>query len=348
MQWPWKRVRSQDQLIVSWSDQALAFVEARQADGRFTVKRMDVVEQGTDSSKAFAERLSAMGLAGHPALAMLGTEQCMLLQIPAPAVPAEELRSAARYQIRDMVDTHLDDLTLDVLHVGDGQDKSAGQLFVVTAANTVIRDFMQLASAMQWSLPVIDVQEMAQRNLQTAWARASGLGERASAALVVVNDKQALLTISAKGELYYSRRLDLPAGFMAMPWGAAIGVEAAPVDAYTPVGEYVPDYGRPASGFGLEEAPDAGNDRAQRVLVELQRSLDLWDRTWTSLPLASVGVYAGGRSAELADWLRQGLGQPVSAVDPASLFEGVPAQSEAHQPRCLPLLGMLLRNGEPS
>ena len=348
MQWPWKRARSQDQLIVCWSGQALAFLEARQGAGGLMVKRMGLVEQGADSPKAFVERLGAMGLAGQNALAMLGTEQSMLLQIAAPAVPPDELRSAARYQIRDLVDTHIDDLTLDVLHVGDGQDKSAGQLFVVAATNTVIRDTLQLASSMEWTLQVIDVQEMAQRNLQTAWARAAGFAERANAALVVVNDKQALLTISAGGELYYTRRLDLPPGFMTMRWDGAMGMETAPLDAYTPVGEYMPDYGRATSGFGADESTSSSADRAQRVLVELQRSLDLWERTWTSLPLSGVGVYAGSRSVELADWLRQGLGQNVASMDPASLFTGVPELTEEHKLRCLPLLGMLLRDAAPS
>lgn len=345
MQWPWKRAGSQDQLIVSWCDQALAFVEARHGDGRYTIQRMGVVEQGSDSPKTFAERLTGMGLAGHPAMAMLCTEQSMLLQIPAPAVPAEELRSAARYQIRDMVDIHIDDLTLDVLQVGDAREKSTGQLFVVAATNTAIRELMQLASSMAWPLQVIDVQEMAQRNLQSAWAQQAGFAQKATAALVVANDKQALLTICAAGELYYSRRLDLPTGFMAMQWSGALGVEVAPVDAYTPVDEYVPDYGRPASTLGLEDTGPGGADPAQRVLVELQRSLDLWDRSWTRLPLASVSVYAGARTAELADWLRQGLGQSVAIKDPTSLFEGVPELSEAHKLRCLPLLGVLLRAG---
>jgi MSHA biogenesis protein MshI len=133
-----------------------------------------------------------------------------------------------------------------------------------------------------------------------------------------------------------------------MQWRGTLGLEAAPVDAYTPVDEYVPDYGRVASGLNLDAAPDANADRAQRVLVELQRSLDLWDRTWTNLPLATVSVYAGGRTADLADWLRQGLGQTVASRDPISLFQGVPELSEEHKLRCLPLLGLLLRSDDAS
>ena len=344
MQWPWKRKRSHDQLIVSWSGKTLAYVEAVNTGGRFSIKRMGVEQQGNDNLKDFANRVADLGLSRHSAVVMLPTEQSTLLQIAAPSVPPEELRSAARYQIRDMVDMHIDDLTLDVLRLGDGQDKSAGQLFVVAAANAVIREAMQLAEALEWTVRVIDVQEMAQRNLQSAWAKSGGYADGATAALVVVNDKQALLTICAKEELYYSRRLDLPAGFMAMPWGGGADIALEPVDVYTPVGEYVPDYGG-VSGLGLEDSSLGGDDPAQRVLVELQRSLDLWDRTWSSLPLVGLVVNAGRRSQELATWLSQGLGQGVASMEPAAMFDGIPELSEEDAIKCFPLLGVLLRTG---
>lgn len=343
MQWPWKRASSKDQLIVSWSAQQLAFVQAARADGGWVVKRMGVERQGEEKLKDFAARLIESGLGHCNAMFMLGTEQSMLLQIPAPAVPPEELRSAVRYQIRDMVDSHIDDLTLDVLMVGDGQDKSAGQVFVVAANNAVVRDAMQLAGAAEWDCHIIDVQEMAQRNLQSAWARKGGLADRATAALMVVNDKQALFTISAHEELYYSRRLDLPADFMTMQWDSDLQQASSALDAYTPVGEYVPDYGSPSSGFGVEDSTLGGNDRAQRFLVEVQRSMDLWDRTWTSLPMAGVAVYAGTRSQELAEWLARGLGHTVAVLDPAQLYEGVPELGEQERLLCLPLLGLLSR-----
>ena len=345
MQWPWKRASSKDQLIVSWDGQDLAYVLASVDGSTFAVQRMGVERLGTDKPKDFANRLSAMGLSGKNTLAMLCTDQCMLLQVAAPSVPPEELRSAVRYQIRDMVDMHIDDLTLDVLHVGDGQDKSAGQVFVVAAANVMVRDVMQLADDMQWDCRVIDVQEMAQRNLQSTWAKAAGFAMRATAAVMVVNDKQALLTITANEELYYSRRLDLPADFLSMQWDGTADQAAEAVDAYTPVGEYVPDYGSPSL---TADSAIGGNDGAQRFLVEVQRSLDLWDRTWTNLPMAGVAVFAGSRSADLADWLTRGLGHSVAPLDPASLFANVPELSANDGLRCMPLLGLLLRTGGAS
>ena len=348
---------SQDQLYVSWSGNTLAYVLAR--SGRGTVVEllgMGLERQGTDSLEDFAARLGTMGLSGHAATVMLCPVQSTLLQIAAPAVPPEELRSAARYQIREMVDLHIDDLTLDVLHVGDGQDKSASQLFVVVAPNAVIKGAMDLAGQMQWPVSVIDIQEMGQRNLQAALAARQGLADRATAALMVVSDKQALLTVSAKGELYYSRRLDLPEGFMAMSWGKEAEVfddpvdgyapvaEYAPVSDYAPVGEYIPDY---AGGLGVDSGAAAGAaaDPTQRFVVELQRSMDLWDRTWTQLPMAGLSVYAGARTVDLATLLTQELGQVVETMDVEGLFPALAAVGPQEKLACAPLLGVVLRDG---
>lgn len=348
MRWPWSRVSSQDQLVVSWSGQVLAYVRAKVgANGQIEVLQMGVERQGTDSREEFVERLKAQGLGGLNASVMLRPEQCQVLQIAAPAVAPEEMRSAARYQIREMVDMHIDDITLDVMYVGDGQDKSSGQMFVVTAANTVVREAMALAGTLQWQVAVIDIQEMTQRNLQSALAQQAGMVDRAEATLLVTDERQAVLTISAKGELYYTRRLDLPAGFMAMSWGHV--EEAAAADGFTPVTEYVPDYTPDSAGFGTEYTPGAAlatndADRVQRLVVEIQRSLDLWDRTWSSKPLNGLRVYAGERSAELASWLAGETGQKVTTLEVDALFTGIQGALPQDRAYCLPLLGALLRD----
>jgi len=348
MRWPWSRVSSQDRLVVSWAGQTLAFVRARAGTGgQIEVRQMGVERQGSDSRDEFVARLKAQGFGGLNTSFMLRPEQCQVLQIAAPAVAPEEMRSAARYQIREMVDMHIDDITLDVLHVGDSQDKSSGQMFVVTAANTVVREAMALADSLQWQVGVIDIQEMTQRNLQSALAQRNGMAERAEATLLVTDERQAVLTISAAGELYYTRRLDLPAGFMAMPWGHT--EEAVAVDGFTPVTEYVPDYTPDSAGFGTEYTPGAAlatndADRVQRLVVEIQRSLDLWDRTWSSKPLNGLRVYAGERSAELATWLAGETGQNVTALDVDVLFMGMQGALPQDRAYCLPLLGALLRD----
>jgi MSHA biogenesis protein MshI len=280
-------------MAFSWLGQELAYVGAAlRTDGNFEVLKFGVQRQGSDSPSDFARRLQGVGLKDRVAMAMLRPAQYQLLQIEAPAVAPEELRSAARYQIRDMLEAHVDDVTLDVMRVGDGSEKTGAHLFVVAAQNAVVRSVLDLGQSLQWDMSVIDIQETAQRNLQSAVARRDGRLDRATAALVLGDDRQAVLTISANEELFYSRRLDLPPGFLAGSWGQGATEVPAPVDAYAPVEEYVPDYSVGGVSYGTDythspaspgvEGPSAGGDEpAQRFLVEVQRSLDLWDRSWS-------------------------------------------------------------------
>ena len=227
--------------------------------------------------------------------------------------------------IRDR--SHVDDVTIDVMRVGDREPKSAGHLFVVVATNAVVRSVLELGETMHWSVSVIDIEETAQRNLQSALAAREGQPERANAALLLVDGQQAVLTFSANEELFYSRCFELPAGLLTSSWEqhsaapATPGVAVAGSGSFMPVEEYVPDYSvggvsygndysntgaaQPAPVAGAGGAASAGveDERAQRFLVEVQRSLDVWDRSWSSKPLGSIRVYAGERSAELATWL---------------------------------------------
>lgn len=330
MKLPWfgRRAQQRNGLVIAWDGQALAYVQAQRVGPQtYRIERLGVERPGADGPEAFARRLAGLGFKGLAAQAMLRPSQYQLLQIDAPAVPPEELRTAARWQIRDMVSQHVDDLTLDVLKVGDDQVRATGSLFVVAAANAEIRAVMQTAQALRCEVGVVDIHDLAQRNLQTAHARHLGRADGAHAAVAIVNDSQALLTICAHGELFYTRRIDLGVGLIQAAWGAS-------------------EDGDPGAGrVGLTLAPsDKRDEFVERLLVELQRSLDLWERTWPMLTLDHVAVQAGDHTAELAGWLGPRLGHTVLALDVSALFPGFEGGSDADRLQCWPLLGVLLRS----
>ncbi|MBC7681144.1 MAG: hypothetical protein H7172_02325 [Ferruginibacter sp.] len=307
---------------------------------------------------SFILRLQGLRLKNCEAQVMLWAEQYQLLQIDAPVVPPEEMRAAARYQIQELLHTHVDDSTLDVMRVGDGQQKGIGQIFVVAVANTVVREVMALGDAMQWNISVIDIQETAQRNLQSALARLEGHADRANAALVLVSDHLAVLTISANDELFYSRRLELPDGFLAAYWGPASEMADEPAEMpsnFLPLGEYIPDYSVGGVAYGtdysdtrttatstLSNGADI-DEKAQRFVAEVNRSLDAWSRIWASMALHGVRVYAGERTNDLLVLLGNGLDHKVQALDVGVLFPGFEAVTGEDAALCLPLLGVLRR-----
>ena len=321
-----RRLRQRDHLVYAWSEGVFAYVQARkERNDLFRVQRFGVIRQTPDGADDFSRKLTSLGWRGRgrarEAVAMLRPAQYQLLQIDVPAVPPEELRTAARWQIRDMVSQHVDDLTLDVLRVGDDQGRTSGGLFVVAAPNAEIRAVMDMAQKLHCEVKVIDIRDLAQRNLQTALARRLGVLARAQAAIGIIRGNQALLTICANGELFYSRRIELGEDFLGADWrqGAA------------------------ANGELTLSTGDLEADRGQRLVVEVQRSLDLWDRTWPQLPLDRVMVQAGARSEELANWLGQELGHTVLPMDVSPIFPGFEGGSDEDRRLCWPLLGVLLR-----
>lgn len=324
-----RRTRQTEQWVLAWDGQVLAYLQARrEAADRYRVQRFGILRSaGGGGQEGLAQQLALAGVRGKAVRFMLRPAQYQILQVEAPAVPPEELKTASRWQIREMVNLHVDDLTLDVLKVGDERVRASGSVFVVAAPNAAIRETMGAAEAGRCTVDVIDIQDLAQRNLQSAQARKLGAAERANAAIVISDDNQALLTICAYDELFYTRRIDLGPGFMQAPWGQ-----------------------RERDGDGvanlLLEPAGQDDERSQRLVVEIQRSLDLWDRTWPTLMLDRISVQAGPRTAEMADWLTRELGQKVTALDVTALFPGFETGSEADRQYCWPLLGVLLRGDD--
>jgi MSHA biogenesis protein MshI len=330
MHWPWQRARGDDRLVIACSVDTFSYAQAGR-DGRLC--RLGQLRADGDTAADFARRVRALGLPTREAWAVLPLADAQLLPVDAPAVRPEELKSAARWRIKDLVDTRLDELTIDVMFVGDDRARPHKQVFVAAARTGLIRELGERTRAAGLEVSVIDIAETAQRNLQGAQAEALGLGSRATAALVR-HGAQLLLTICAAGELFYARRLD---------WqDREVPAAAAPDLSLAAAAERLDfvDYGEDLSTGG------AAGTSATQVVVEVQRSLDVWDRSWPDLPLAALWVQVGEGSAALAAELEAGLGQPVSVLDPEHLFPGLAERAAAPDLReaLLPLLGALLRN----
>lgn len=333
MNLPWQRRARTDSLVIARSDQQFVYVQAQGT----RILRCGTELKGDADMTAFAHRVRALGLPSTEVLALLALGESQVLKIEAPAVPPEELKAAARWRIKDLVDTHLDDLTLDVMHVGDGRHKAQHQLFVVAAATRLVRELSEWSHAARLELSVIEIRETAQRNLQSAAAAARGRQAQASAALMVHGD-ECLLTICANGELFYSRRLAWQPDVLKAHHAPAM---SAQVD-------------HQSSGFAdldivdYSDEGNAGIDLAEAtppLVVELQRSFDVWERSSPDLPLDHLLVHANGHTAMLVELLSPAMPMPVTAFDADALFPGFAAAAGTAElsSAALPLLGALLR-----
>ena len=340
MKLPWTtRRRGRGRLVFARREADVCWVHAEGA----RVLACGLEPHAASDDADTARRARGLALPAAPATAVLPLGSCQLLQIEAPAVPPDELKAAARWAIKERIEGRLEDLTIDVMHVGDGRARSRGQLYVAAAATREVQALAQWSEAARVALDVIDIRETAQRNLQTAAMRARGRPERASA-MLVVHGATALLTIAAGGELFHARRLEWNPRWLDAP--AAPGVEVGMQDPMTNYADLdIVDYGaadHAATGAQGEVAP---------IVLEMQRSLDVWDRSWPDLPLERLFVHApdsaeqGGTDA-LAKLLGVTLPLPVEALDVDALFPGLDqaCASSAVRHAVVPLLGALLRD----
>lgn len=336
MRWPWGKQRNTLRLSVRCHDGSFAYVLTDQAQA--TDKPLEVLQWGVlrnlaEEPEARAKAIRSLGLHAGEVLALLEPSQYQILKVDTPNVPTAELKAAARWLVKELVDVHLDDLTLDVMHVGGDVQRTHRQLFVVAARNTAIKALSNTCEAADLNLNVVDSWECALRNVQTAQARADAMPERATAALLMQGE-QCLLTISVEGELFFTRRLDGDPRLTARATG---NLTPKPQEE-APLGfEYTP--GTSLSGMGM------GEDSEESVLIiELQRSIDLWERSWPELPLARLYLLTAEHGDQLASLMQRELGLRTMAIQLPTLFSGIAVDADAAElSECLPLLGAALR-----
>lgn len=140
---------------------------------------------------------------------LLAPGEYQLLQVEAPNVPEDELKAAVRWNIKDMLSYHVDDATLDVLQIPANKTGSQGKksLYVVAASNDLIERRIELFERAHINLSVIDIPEMAQRNIAALYEQ-----DGRALALLALDESGGLLTFSSDGELYLARRIEISVG----------------------------------------------------------------------------------------------------------------------------------------
>lgn len=212
---------------------------------------------------------------------ILGGRDYQMLAVEAPNVQPEELKSAVRFRLKDMLDFHVDDATIDVIDIPADKNATvrAHSMFTVAARNAVIEARQTLFANAKIDLAVIDIPEMAQRNF-SAMLEPEGRG----LAMLSFNEDGGLLTVTFGAELYLSRRID---------------VSAEQVD---------------------EADADKRNASFDKITLELQRSLDHFDRQFHYVTVSKL-VLAPLPSTALHDYLSSNLYMPVDTLNLATLLD---------------------------
>jgi MSHA biogenesis protein MshI len=238
---------------------------------------------------------------------LLPAGQYQLQLVDSPNVPEAEMKSAVRWRLKDVLDYPVDTATLDLLAIPvDKSPPGRGRSAYAVSARNQVIEARMKLFAAA-KIPLSVID--VPETAQRNLAQLYETGDRA-VALLSFSDDGGLLTFSAQAELYLSRRIEI-------------------------------------SLDQLTGAMPAMRDQLfERIALELQRSLDHFDRQFTNIPLVHLLLAPLPEELGLADYLAANLSAPVESVNLGDVldFHEVPELRErSEQMLRWQTLGMALR-----
>ena len=319
---PWRKRGAGSTLAVTLTDASIRYIFASESSARgATIVSWGIELRGNQSREAFLARLKGMLPKADRTIMLLDAADYQMLQMEAPNVPLEELAAAVRWRAMETLEGSPDDYTMDLLPLA-AESGRTGEVLVAVARNDVIRARMIDCERFGRQIRVIDVIESAQRNLLHA-VLLNESDHPPVAAVLIAAAGRALMVVSVQGQLYFFRRFEFDVDTLAV---AVDDNRAAMVSS------------------------SAGEESAERSMVQLHRSLDLWDISYPNLPLASIRIDAGSKTTAIVDRLVPETGVDTRALTLSSIFD-LPSGKKSppwQDPAYLPLLGAVLRPVEAS
>jgi len=248
----------------------------------------------------------------HRCTTLLRPGDYQVVQIEASAnVPESEARGAARWRIKDMIDYPVEAATVDAVFIPAAEGVGArAPQMLAVAARNEI-----IAASMK----AFNEAEIALEAIDIPEFAQRNLASRLELvgrglALLAFDERGGLITFSREGELYQSRRIELSLKSF----------------------EGVSDEQRKAL--------------YDRLVLELQRSLDHFDRQFRHITVARVMVTPVPGADDMRDYLSANLDVPVALVHLSEImdFPHIPELHEdARQAQCLQLIGAAMREESP-
>ncbi|VAX01656.1 MSHA biogenesis protein MshI [hydrothermal vent metagenome] len=237
-----------------------------------------------------------------------------LLLIEAPQVEASELKEAARWKIKDMIDFNIDDAVIDVIEIPNMKElKRTPMIYAVVVKREKVNDIVTLNEKCGSKLSVIDIPDMAQRNFAALLPE-----DHNGIAILSINSKSSLLTITRQGKLYLSRELET--GFEALMSNEIKHEPNSETD--TPILKLM-----------VESSSAAISESLERMVLEIQRSLDYYESQYNQPQIK--GLYLAPFNydvSEIKNYFSEQLGIKTKMLDFNILFstdEPIPYQLQA-------------------
>ena len=288
----------------------LAVAVVRRDRGAPVLERCELWPMPAGSGgNAATAAIRAAELPRIPVSTVLRSDDYQLVLVEAPNVAPAELRAAMRWRLKETIDFSVEDAVIDIFEVPAQNRGGQGRMMYAVAAQRSAVDRYSGALAGVPTFDVLDVPELCLRNLATLLPAAA-----AGVALLHLGETRATVILVRGTTFYFARHMDL----------------------------------QPILGIAAGNDPDAKLD-AGSIVLELQRSLDYYERHFDQPPITRIVVSPGGKRASLlAADLGSETGFEVDTLDLASLLPCEMSVEAAMDPGCLLAVGAALREAHRS
>lgn len=245
----------------------------------------------------------------------LGPHQFSFVLTEAPEVQDNELLTAMRWKIKELLDLDPEETVIDCLPIpGQKQRGRQPMAYVIAADIDVLKSYAGIVEQSELSLRSIDIPAMVQRNIASLLPE-----DKQGVALLNLYQRTGLLTLTRQGEVYLARDLEVGYGNFA---------REAPEE----------------SGLQLEGLPPATQATLDAIVLEVQRSIDYYERYFAqppvhSLVIAPLPIEVSG----MVEYIASQLGLQVRELDLSVLLGLQESMTREQQAYCLSAIGAALR-----
>jgi MSHA biogenesis protein MshI len=284
-----------------------------QADGKPKVAFSGTRQENLKDKASVKTMVADLSMANLHCSLLLAQNEYQLIQLEKPNVPANELKQAISWKIKDMIDYPVEQATIDVIDIPTDPSNANRQsyVFAIAAKNELISSYIQsLIETSGSGLEAIDIPELAQRNI-AAYLEENGRG----LAMLSINSNGGLLTFTSGGELYHARHIDFDTKQMQ------------------------------------SEDSEKKSNAFERLSLEIQRSLDNFERQFPYITINRLVLAPFIEREDFYDYLKAYLYIQIDRFDLTDVFEfesQVKLGDLSMQASLLPALGAALRGGASS
>lgn len=241
-----------------------------------------------------------------PCVCVMEPGSYSLLQIESPNVTDDEMKSALHWKIKDLIDFHIDEATIDLFDMPANARSGAAKLLnVVVVRTSLIQQRVDMLHAASIEPLAIDITELALRNI----AQTCLQHDSAPRAAMYLLPNNVFIDVVDNDSLYLSRNIENELGHL------------------TSVGD----------GNGSTSSHEM-------LSLEMQRSMDFYESHYANGPATEMRIFQKiDEHDEFVTFARQQLAFKINTESLDESIPGVEQLDDRMLSNCLPAIGAALR-----